>query len=158
MSEQHSEERKNEVRIHIDQKQYESPNPTTGAALYLLGNVAEGLVLYRKAKGNEEDELIENDEGTIRLRNGEHFHSGPARHKEITIIVNGRKKVVTQKKLTFDEIVELALDPVPTGPNITFTITYRHGPPANPEGSLMEGKTVEIKDRMIFDVTPTDKS
>lgn len=156
MSEKQSEERKRKVRIHIDQKQYESPNPTTGAALYLLGNVAEGFVLYRKAK--EKDELIENDEGPIRLQNGDHFHSGPARHKEITIIVNGRKKVVTQKKLTFDEIVELALDPVPTGPNIMITITYRHGPPANTEGSLMEEGAVEIKERMIFDVIPTDKS
>ena len=158
MSERHSEERKNEVLIHIDQRKYESPNPTTGAALYLLGNVAEGLVLYRKAKGKEEHDLIKNDEETIWLKDGEHFQSGPDRHKEITIIVNGRKKAVTQKKLTFDEIVELALDPVPTGPNITFTITYRHGPPANPQGSLMEHGTVEVRDRMIFDVTPTDKS
>ena len=28
---------------------------------------------------------------------------------------------------TFNEVVHLAYDPVPTGPNILFTITYRHG-------------------------------
>jgi hypothetical protein len=28
---------KHPTRIHIDQKPYNSPNPTTGAALYLLG-------------------------------------------------------------------------------------------------------------------------
>lgn len=60
--------------------------------------------------------------------------------------------------MTFDEIVRLAFNPVPTGPNIMFTITYRHGPHTNPEGSLMEGNSVKIKEGMIFDVTPTDKS
>ena len=151
-------EQRAKARIQIDEKQYESPNPTTGAALYQLGNVAEGLVLYRKATDHEEDEPIEDDAETIRIKNGDHFFSGPAKHKKITIIVNGRKKVVTQENLTFDEIVQLAFDPVPTGPNIMFTITYRHGPPANPKGSLMEKGTVQIENGMIFDVTPTDKS
>jgi hypothetical protein len=36
------------VRIHIDQKHYESRMPTTGEALYKLGNVAPGLVLTAK--------------------------------------------------------------------------------------------------------------
>jgi len=51
---------KHEVRIHIDQHRYESPNPTTAAALYLLGHVAPGLELYREVNGNREDEPIEN--------------------------------------------------------------------------------------------------
>jgi hypothetical protein len=72
--------------------------------------------------------------------------------------VNGRKKVVTTEVLSFAEIVALAFDPVPTGPNILFTITYRHGPHANPEGTLMEGADVRIREDMIFNVTPTDKS
>jgi hypothetical protein len=32
-------EHKHQVRIHIDQKPHESPNPTTGEALYKLGHV-----------------------------------------------------------------------------------------------------------------------
>ena len=78
--------------------------------------------------------------------------------KEFTIVVNGRKKVVTTEVLTFDQIVALAFDPVPTGPNIVFTITYRRGPRANPEGTLIEGGSVEIKNEMVFNVTATDKS
>jgi hypothetical protein len=54
--------------------------------------------------------------------------------------------------------VALAFEPVPTGPYIMFTITYRHGPHANPEGNLLEGGTVKVKDGMIFNVTPTNKS
>jgi hypothetical protein len=159
MSEQHRDvEGKHEVRIHIDQKQHMSPNPTTGEALYKLGNVATGLELYREVSGDREDPPISNGPEMVHLKEDEHFHSGPARSKDITIIVNGRKKVVTKKELTFAEIVVLAFDTVPTGSNILFTITYRHGPHANPEGNLMEGATVKIKEGMIFNVTATDKS
>ncbi len=147
---------KHAVRIHIDEKQYESPNPTTGAALYKLGNVAAGLELYREVTGDREDPPIENGPETVHLREDEHFHSGPP--KEFTIIVNGRKKQVSTKTLSFDQIVALAFSPVPVGPNVMFTITYRKGPHENPEGTLPEGATIKIKDGMIFDVTETNKS
>lgn len=146
------------VRIHIDQKPYESPNPTTGEALHVLGHITAKLDLYREVTGDKEDRPIENDSETVHLTEDEHFHSAPAQVKHFDIFVNGRKKVVTTRDLSFNEIVALAFDPVPTGPNIMFTITYRHGPHANPKGDLLEGATVKIKEGMIFNVTPTDKS
>ncbi len=77
--------------------------------------------------------------------------------KTLTIIVNGREKVVTSKELTFDEVVDLAFEDPQRGENIVFTITYRraHG---NKEGSLLEAQSVKVKDGMIFNVTRTDKS
>jgi hypothetical protein len=159
MSEQQREvEGKHKVRIHIDQKQYESHNPTTGEALYSLGNLGAGLELFREVSGDKEGSPIENGPETVHLKEDEHFHIGPVHSKEFRIFVNGRKKVVTSKELSFTEIVALAFDPVPTGPNILFTISYEHGPHLNPEGTLMEGATVFIKNGMIFNVTSTDKS
>lgn len=79
--------------------------------------------------------------------------------KKITIIVNGRKKEVVAKELSYTEVVNLAYDNnPPTGQNIGFAITYRRGHGDKPEGSLIEGQTVKIKEGMIFNVTPTDKS
>ena len=157
MSEKQPEgERKHQVRIHIDQKPYESPNPTMGEALYKLGNVPASLELYREVGGHREDTPIENGPETVHLKEDEHFHSGPP--KVFTIIVNGRKKEVSTKTLSFDQIVALAFSPVPVGPTVMFTITYRKGPQKNPEGTLTEGATVKIKDGMIFDVTETNKS
>jgi hypothetical protein len=150
--------RKHEVRIHINQQRYESPNPTTGEALYKLANVGPGLDLYREVTGDREDRVIPNGPEIVRLEEDEHFHSGPPQVKHFDIFVNGRKKVVTTQELTFDQVVALAFEPVPTGPYIMFTITYRHGPHANPEGNLLEGGTVKVKDGMIFNVTPTNKS
>lgn len=80
------------------------------------------------------------------------------KEKEISIIVNGRQKIVTRKELSFAEIVALAFDNPPTGPNIFFTVTYRKGDGNKPEGTLVDGETIKIKDGMIFNVTATDKS
>lgn len=78
--------------------------------------------------------------------------------KERTIIVNGREKVIASKELTFDEVVALAFDPVPTGPNICLTVTYRRGHGNKPEGSLNESESLKVKEGMIINVTATDKS
>ncbi len=81
-----------------------------------------------------------------------------ADNKELTIIVNGRQKVVTDKEISFAEIVALAFDNPPTGLNIVFTVTFRRGHGNKPEGTLAEGETVKVKDGTIFNVTATDKS
>jgi len=88
----------------------------------------------------------------------EHKDEDHGNTKEYSIIVNGREKTVTKKELSFDEIVALAFDNPPSGPNIIFTITYRRGEGNKPEGTIVEGETVKIKDGMIFNVTATDKS
>ena len=145
------ENSKHEVRIHIDQTPYESPEPTTGEALYKLGNVQPGYDLFREVKGDKEDPVVH-------LREDEHFHSGPAQPRKFTIIVNGQKKVVTTRTVTFDEIVKLAFPNPPSGANILYTVSYEDGPRKNPQGSLKEGQSVKVKNGMIFNVTATDKS
>jgi hypothetical protein len=77
---------------------------------------------------------------------------------EVTVVVNGREKLVSSEELTFDQVVALAYDNPPTGPNWVFTITYRRGHGQKPEGSLVAGDAAKVKDGMIFNVTATDKS
>jgi hypothetical protein len=81
---------------------------------------------------------------------GEHGHSG-----EFTIIVNGREKKVGQDKLTFEQLVALAFENPPSGPNVVITVTYKS---KGKEGSLLPGQSVEIQNGMIFNVKATDKS
>ena len=78
--------------------------------------------------------------------------------KESTVIVNGRPKQVTTKDLTFMDVVRLAYDNPPTGPDVVFTVTYRKGEDKKPEGTLVEGQSVKVKDGMIFNVTTTNRS
>ena len=78
--------------------------------------------------------------------------------RAMEIIVNGRPQEVEPGKLCFDQLVELAFNPVPTGEFICFTVTYRRGPRHKPEGTLLEGDCLPIKPGMVFNVTATDKS
>ena len=149
-------EHKHEVKIFIDQHTYHSPNPTTGAALYVLGKVEPGLELFREVTGEREDPEVPNGPETVHLKEDEHFHSG--KPKTYTIYVNGQEKTVTTKTVTYEQIVKLAFPNPIAGQNIIYTVGYEDGSHKNPSGSLMPGGKVYVKDGMIFDVTPTDKS
>ena len=142
------------VRIHIDRQEYQSPDPTTGKALYDLSGLGKKRELFREVQGDEEDQFIPEDDTVIDVKKYDHFYS----EKEISIYVNTIAKQTVKTRLTFNELVALAFNPIPTGPNIMFTIEYSEGPKKNPSGSLLEGESVRIKQGMIFDVTTTDRS
>lgn len=77
--------------------------------------------------------------------------------KLVTIVVNTREHQVEKDEITFDEVVALGLNPVPSGPNVLITVTYHRGH-GNKSGDLLPGRSVKVKDGMVFDVTPTDQS
>jgi len=77
--------------------------------------------------------------------------------KLVTIIVNTREHQVEKDEITFDEVVALGLNPVPSGPNVLITVTYHRGQ-GNKSGDLLPGQSVKVKDGMVFDVTSTDQS
>ena len=52
----------------------------------------------------------------------------------------------------------VTLSGLPSGPNTIFTVTYRRGEGKKPEGTLVDGESVKVKDGMIFNVTATNKS
>lgn len=82
-------------------------------------------------------------------------HSTEAR--TATVVVNGRAVPTEHKELSFAQLVMVAF-PSGSGENTIYTITYRRGHGQKPEGTLVEGQSVKVKDGMIFNVTPTDKS
>lgn len=151
-----AQERKHEVRIHIDQHKYESPNPTTGAALYTLGNVAPGLELYREVSGDKEDVAIENGPETVHLKEDEHFHSGPP--KEFEIIVNGTPHEWPKEDITYVQVVTLDVPDYAQHPDITYSVKYKNGHGKKPEGTLSPGGSVKVKEGEIFSVSPTGQS
>ena len=79
-------------------------------------------------------------------------------NKQVTIIVNTRTETVSKGDISYAEIVALAFPNPPTGDNVSFIVTYRRGNGDKPEGTLVEGQTVKVKDGMIFDVSPNNKS
>ena len=78
--------------------------------------------------------------------------------KSIEIIVNGRKKDVLSDEVSFEEVVKLAYDPTPSGPDILITVTFRNGAGRPPEGRLFKGESAKVKEGTVFNVRVTDKS
>lgn len=83
---------------------------------------------------------------------------GDGGQSETTIIVNTREKTVQGKIVTYDQIVALAFETIPSGKDIEITVLFRDGPGSDKEGTLAPSGSVRIKKDMIFDVTATDKS
>jgi len=88
----------------------------------------------------------------------DNFSHGNDRPREITIVINARERTITDKELTFEQLVALAFPTAPTGENVLFTISFRRGHGNKPEGSLLAGETVKTTGGMVFVVSATDKS
>ncbi len=74
------------------------------------------------------------------------------------IIVNGHNREVSGKELTFVQVVNLAFEDAVFNEVTVYTITYKRGDSHKPEGTLVEGETIKIKEGMVFNVKRTDKS
>ncbi len=80
------------------------------------------------------------------------------RTQEYQILVNTRPKQVVGATLMFWQIVLLAFPQAIQNVTTYYTVTYKRGPKPNPEGSMVAGDSVYLKDGMLFNVTSTDKS
>jgi hypothetical protein len=144
------------VRIHIDKQLYESPTPTTGAALHLLAHIPAGLQLFKEGHGHDEDSPIANDGATVELKNGDHFRTGKPEPVGTTIYVNTEPVVWDRPQISYDELVKLAFPDGPFDGNVRYSITWTK--PDGSEGAVLKDGKIKVVDGMKFDVRNTDKS
>ncbi len=157
--EQKNEHGKHVLQLTINGKQYEWHHEyITGAEIRKLGNIPHDEEIFLAIKKPWEDEQIADDTKVNLARPEiEHFYSKDKHHK-INLIVNGRQKPWAEKTITFEQVVELAFGSFDPNPNKVYTVTYDKGPHENPQGTMVKGDKVCVKDKMIFNVTSTDKS
>ncbi|OYN76250.1 hypothetical protein CG716_23110 [Mycolicibacterium sphagni] len=122
------------------------PKPPIGEDFVLFHDIQDALD-RRLAPG----EIIEVHDGDRFISVREH------RHHEVTIVINAAQHIVPAGLISFESLAALAF-PVPPGPNPEYTVSYRNGDPRHPEGTLVEGQSVKVREGMIFNVTGTDKS
>lgn len=84
--------------------------------------------------------------------------NAPGQNKEYNIIVNARDKVWNEKNITYTDVVILAFGSVSNDPNVIYTVTYKKGDNNKPEGIMVKGDSVKVKDGMRFNVTQTNRS
>jgi len=85
-----------------------------------------------------------------------HSDQAPGHNKVYSIIVNGRRREVTDHKLSYLQVVQLAFSGETPTDKVVFTVTY--STPHGKDGSLVDGQEVVIKDGLIFNVNKTDQS
>ncbi len=141
------------VRIHIDRDALESPDPTTGKALYQLANIPKRRTLFRERKGNHEDEAVARDDTVIDLKKDDRFYS----QQVFDLLVNGEDHEIDTKAISYARVLEFYLGQGGT-PSNEYLIKYSHGPAENPSGTLAPGQKVKVKDGMRFRVAGTGES
>jgi hypothetical protein len=144
-------------KLIIDKKPYEwQEEYITGDQIKKMANIAAENELFLKVVFSPTDQVILSDTRVDLAKQGiEYFYS---RQKSITLIINGREKPWSEKAISFEELIVLAFGKVSENPNTVFTVTYTKGPEKNYEGSLVKRDKIFTKNKMIFNVTATDKS
>lgn len=141
---------------HFDwQEQYIS-----GAEVKRLGEIPDSDLVFLAIKKPWEDELIENGTRVDLARPGiEHFYSKTHdEHLPFKIIVNGREKEWGSRTISYEQVSKLAFPDYSENSTTVYTVSYTNGPGQNPEGTMVKGDEVYVKNKMIFNVTPTNKS
>ena len=81
-----------------------------------------------------------------------------AKDKEVTIIVEGTPHEWPKGAITYAEVVTLEVPDYAQHPEITYAVKYKRGKGNKPEGVLVPGGSVEVKEGMIFSVSETGQS
>lgn len=78
-------------------------------------------------------------------------------HKKTTVIViNGREIEVLEKKLTFEEIVRMALGSYNPNESTIYTVSFSKN--EHDKGLLVAGDIISVRKGLIFNVTQTSRS
>lgn len=82
----------------------------------------------------------------------------PDKIYDFTIIVNAREKQWFNERISFTQLIVLAFGYAENNANTTYSVTYKKGDNSRPEGIMVEGDSLKVKDDMRFNVTQTNRS
>jgi hypothetical protein len=151
--------KENKLSLTIDGKHYEwHQQYITGAEIKKLGNIpVENEVFLAIKKPWEDEPILDDTRVDLARPEVEHFYSKD-KHFKVTLIVNLKEKPWIEKTINFEQVVILAYDNYNQRPEVVYTVTYDRGPHENKEGEMVKGDMVFVKNKMIFNVSRSDKS
>lgn len=129
-----------------------------GIQIRELGKISSEDDIFLDIKEGWQDDQILDDEVVDLARPGKERFVSKAKTKEFIIIVNAREKAWSEKTISFEQVVTLAFGSYDNNPNKGYTVTYSRGMEPKPEGTMVKGAIINVKNKMVFDVTATDKS
>lgn len=144
-------------RLFVDDRALDwGASHISGATLRALaGRDEPSLVIWQDVRGQADLMILDEDLVDLGVPGVERFH---LRECAFDIFVNGTPETVHSPRLSYWDVAKLGFAGANPQDNMVYTIDYGFGPRQNPEGSLVEGQSVRVKDGMKFYVTQTDKS
>lgn len=92
------------------------------------------------------------------MENNGKNENAPGQNKDFTIYVNTREKIWSKKTITFEEVVVLNFGSMSNDPNFSYTVTFKKGDNEKPEGIMVLGDEIKVKNEMKFNVSETNRS
>jgi len=129
-----------------------------GMQIRELGNISVTDDIFLDIKQDWQDDQILDEEIVDLARPGREKFFSKSRPTEVTIIVNARPHIWKEVNISFEQLVVLAFGSYDNNPRKGYTVTYSRGWEPKSEGTMVKGSSVSVKNKMIFDVTATDKS
>jgi hypothetical protein len=78
--------------------------------------------------------------------------------KLVTIVVEGTPHEWPKEEISYAEVVTLEVSNYPQHPEISYSVTYQRGHGHKPDGILVPGASVKVKDGMVLHVSETGQS
>lgn len=78
--------------------------------------------------------------------------------KTVTIIVEGTAHEWLKDEITYEQVVTLEVPNYAQHPEINYSVKYKRGEGNKPEGVLVKGASVKVKEGMVFNVSETGQS
>lgn len=102
--------------------------------------------------------MIKDKKDSQRDHEGKDMHKHEEK-KNTTIIINGVRREIQEKILSFESIIKLAFSQYNATDNVAYTVTYSYKKGHhNDKGILVVGDSVKVKEGMVFNVTKTTRS
>lgn len=127
--------------------------------LYNLSKLDSSEAIFRDVRGGQDILIEHSDIIDLDAPGVERFITAPRPLKGYVIIVNSREETVDDKRVTFEQVIQLSHPNAPPDTNVRFSMTFRNAASSPHAGELGEGGSVEVKkEGTIFNVTRTVQS
>jgi hypothetical protein len=123
----------------------------------LVGKDDDDIELLLEREDQPDKVIGDTDQVRLSGDGVEKFKTRPAK-VTVTIIVEGTPHEWHKKKISYVEVVTLEVPDYAQHPDITYSVKFTNGPPNRPEGTLVKGESVRVKDQMVFNVSETGQS
>jgi hypothetical protein len=130
----------------------------SGATLYTLAKPGDHEAVFLVVRGGKDRQIEKGEAVDLTAPGVEHFITAPRHTPTIEIVVNGHEEVVTDRHVTFAQLVSIAYPGEEPAPNIIYSITFRGVASKPHSGELAAGGSVEVKKGSIFNVVRTIQS